>query len=562
MRMLKLKKLIIKSCGNTHDFLYIVGIQSVRISRRFHRRLSKFLYPVKDLFRRFYEISLGKQVKRVKKEIRSIGEGISIAHARLSQARKQGFLRALREYAWVAGKSLVRHKGFLTSILNIAAPVAAIAFLVFTVQHYNSLQYGLVLSYDGQAVATLQNEKIFEQATEMVSERMVHDKTDEKSAMNFTPSFELTVANPSSFVPVGTVTDKIIERSNGIIEEASGLYVDGELIGAVKSSADLRFILQNQLSRARGADTAATAEFVQDVETVNGLFPTTTIMTTDSMNGLLNTSSQSGIVYTVKDGDTATSIAKAHNMTLSQLNQMNNNQLGDDLHPGDSINIQTAVPMLGVKIEKQVSYQVPLSYKTVTIQDDSQYTDYSKVKTDGVNGVQQCVDKVSYVNGTETDREIVSRTVTTPSVDKVVITGTKKRPKVSGAGESTGNMIWPVPSLHTITTYFTWRWGSFHTGIDISGGSAYGKTIVAADGGVVVSSGWKNGYGNCVEISHGNGLSTLYGHASKLLVSSGQRVAKGQAIARVGSTGNSTGPHCHFEVIKNGTKVNPLGYVG
>jgi len=284
-------------------------------------------------------------------------------------------------------------------------------------------------------------------------------------------------------------------------------------------------------------------------------------MTTESMKKMLNSTAQSAVVYTVKEGDTATSIAKAHHMTLSELNKINNNRLGDDLHPGDIVNIEVAVPTIGVRLVKTVTYQVPLSYKTVTIQDNSQYTDYSKVKTEGVNGVQQCVDKVSYVNGIESGREIVSRTVITPSVDKVVVTGTKKRPRISEPGQSTGSLMWPVPSLHTITTYFTWRWGSFHSGIDISGGSAYGKTIVAADGGVVVSAGWRNGYGNCIEISHGKGLHTLYGHASKLLVSSGQRVSKGQAIAKVGSTGNSTGPHCHFEVIKNGTKVNPLGYV-
>lgn len=562
MQLPELKKPLTRSWEATHDFLYIVGIQSVRITKRFSRRLSRFLRPLTDLFRRLYEVSLGRQVLNLKKEIRSIREGISIARGRIAGARRQGFWRACKEYGRVAGKSFVRHREFLFSILNLAAPAAAIVLLVFTVQHYNSLNYGLVLSYDGQAVATIQNEKVFEQATEMVSERMVHDTADEDGGMKFTPTFQLSVVNPSSYALVSTVCDKIIQQSNGIIEEASGLYVDGDLIGAVKSSADLRYILQNLLTKARGSDTAATTEFVQNVETINGLFPTTTIMASDSMDKMLEGSSQSAVVYTVKDGDTATSIAKAHNISLAQLNKINNNKLGDDLHPGDLVNIEVAVPMLGVRLVKNVTYQVPLSYKTVTIQDDSQYTDYSKVKTEGVNGVQQCVDKVYYINGIESGRDIISRTVLTPSTDKVVITGTKKRPRLNGAGESTGNLMWPVPSLHTITTYFAWRWGSFHTGIDISGSGAYGKTIVAADGGVVVSAGWENGYGNCVEINHGNGLHTLYGHASKLLVSAGQKVAKGQAIALVGSTGNSTGPHCHFEVIKNGTKVNPLGYVG
>ena len=180
--------------------------------------------------------------------------------------------------------------------------------------------------------------------------------------------------------------------------------------------------------------------------------------------------------------------------------------------------------------------------------------------TEGHDGIQECVDKIYLVNGTETKRETVSQKMISEAVDKVVLTGTKKRPK-TGSGVSSGSLMWPVPSLRTITTYFTWRWGSFHYGIDISGSGAYGKTIVAADGGVVTSAGWDGGYGNRVVIRHNGSISTLYGHCSKLLVTPGQRVSKGQAVARVGSTGNSTGAHCHFEVIQNGRKVNPLGYL-
>ncbi len=561
MQMSRLKKLFTNACVNTHDFLYIAGIQTVRILKRVRRRASRFFRPVTDLLRRLYDLTIGRQIKNLKREIRSVQEGFSIARKRINDAKNQGFLRVFREYVWVAGKSLVRHRGFLFSILNIAAPVAAVLFLVTTVHYWNGLNYGLLLSYDGQTVATIQNEKVFEQATEMVSQRMVHDTATKDTGMNFTPSFQLAVVNTNEYSQVSTVCDKIIQQSNGIIEDASGLYVDGELMGAVKSSADLRYMLQNLLNTARGNDTSATAQFVQNVETINGLFPTTTIMTSQSMNKLLSGTSKGAVIYTVKDGDTATSIAKANHTTLSELNKINNNQLGDDLHPGDLVNLEVATPTLGVELIKNLSYQVPLSYKTITQQDDSQYTDYSKVKTQGVNGVQQCVDKVYYVNGIETKRDIISRTVVTPSVDKVVVTGTKKRPKLSGSGQSTGNLMWPVPSLHTITTYFTWRWGSFHTGIDISGSGAYGKTIVAADGGTVVLAGWNSGYGNCVQINHGGGIQTLYGHASKLLVRAGQKVSKGQPIALVGSTGDSTGPHCHFEVIKNGTKVNPLSYV-
>ncbi len=562
MQFSKLKKLLIRYLTDTNRFLYIVGIQTVRIIKRVNRRLSRFLKPVTDLLGHFYTITVGRQIRNLKKEIQLIHEGIEIAAGRIREARKIGFGRTFITYFWVAGKSFTRHKEFLCSIFNVLAPAGAIVLLFLTVKYWTGLNYGLVLSYDGQQVATIQNEKIYEQATEMVSQRMVHDTVASDIGVKYTPSFQLSVVDPSKYSPVSFVCDKIIQQSNGIIEEASGLYVDGQLMGAVKSSADLRFILQNILNKARGSDTDATTTFSQDVETITGLFPTTTIMTTDAMNKLVSGTTKSAVTYTVKEGDTVTSIAKANNTTIAELNKINNNQLGDNLHPGDLITMQVPTSLLSVQKMRSMIYRVPLSYKTVTIPDDSQYTDYSKVKNEGVNGVQECTDKIYYLNGLESKREIVKRTVVIPSVDKVVITGTKKRPKINDLGESTGNFMWPVPSLHTITTYFTWRWGSFHTGIDISGGGAYGKTIVAADGGVVVSAGWRNGYGNCVQIRHSSGVQTLYGHASKILVTSGQKVSKGQAIARVGSTGNSTGPHLHFEVIKNGTRVNPLGYVG
>ena len=181
---------------------------------------------------------------------------------------------------------------------------------------------------------------------------------------------------------------------------------------------------------------------------------------------------------------------------------------------------------------------------------------------EGQNGVQECVDEVTYVNGVEVSRESISRRTITEAVDKQVVVGTKKRPTGSTPGEASGILMWPVPSIHNITSYYEWRWGTMHTGLDISGGNSYGKTIVAADGGTVSYVRYSNvGYGNHLQIDHGNGTSTLYAHTSKILVSSGQKVAKGQPIALIGSTGDSTGAHLHFEVIKNGQKVDPLDYV-
>lgn len=129
--------------------------------------------------------------------------------------------------------------------------------------------------------------------------------------------------------------------------------------------------------------------------------------------------------------------------------------------------------------------------------------------------------------------------------------------------QGTGAMSWPCSG--PITSPFGYRthpiFGTtiFHAGIDI--GVDYGTPIHAADSGVVVYSGWISGYGNAVIIDHGGGVSTLYGHNQSLAVSEGQSVSKGSVVAYAGSTGNSTGPHCHFEVDVNGSPVNPMGYL-
>jgi murein DD-endopeptidase MepM/ murein hydrolase activator NlpD len=148
------------------------------------------------------------------------------------------------------------------------------------------------------------------------------------------------------------------------------------------------------------------------------------------------------------------------------------------------------------------------------------------------------------------------------NVANMVIALEKQNAASSGGSVSgTGQFIWPVPSCTYLTSRFGLRvhpiYGTTksHTGVDI--GAASGATIVAADGGTVVMAGVNSGYGNCVMIDHGNGYKTLYGHMSSIAVSNGQTVSQGETIGYVGSTGVSTGPHCHYEVWKDGSRIDP-----
>jgi len=130
--------------------------------------------------------------------------------------------------------------------------------------------------------------------------------------------------------------------------------------------------------------------------------------------------------------------------------------------------------------------------------------------------------------------------------------------KSTAPAASGGTLAWPV--LGSVSSRFGPRWGHTHSGIDIA--AAYETTIHAAAAGKVIFVGWYGQYGRCVILDHGGGLTTLYGHASSILVHTGDHVQRGDAIAEVGSSGNSTGPHLHFEVRVAGEPRNPLNYLG
>lgn len=120
---------------------------------------------------------------------------------------------------------------------------------------------------------------------------------------------------------------------------------------------------------------------------------------------------------------------------------------------------------------------------------------------------------------------------------------------------------WPVPSSYRISSTFKYRWGRQHTGIDIDGFNHDGAPVCASKSGSVIYAGWNGGYGNCVIIDHGSGVQTLYAHMSYISVSVGNYVSQGTTVGGLGSTGNSTGTHCHFEIIIDGYQTDPLPYL-
>lgn len=225
----------------------------------------------------------------------------------------------------------------------------------------------------------------------------------------------------------------------------------------------------------------------------------------------------------------------------------------------NDVDVENIISNLNVKTVSKVSFEAPIAFSTKTVKTATQYIGYSKVTTKGIQGVASKTELVETVNGQESSREILKNEVLVEPVTQVVLTGTAVNmatPTEKANAQSAG-FIMPLNSYEHISAY--WGDGRNHKAIDFAG--KRGQAIFAVQGGVVICAAYRGNYGYLVEIDHGNGLRTRYAHCDALCVKPGQIVTQGQQIATMGNTGRSTGDHLHFEVLKNGTQVNPHPYL-
>ncbi|MFZ5390764.1 MAG: peptidoglycan DD-metalloendopeptidase family protein [Patescibacteria group bacterium] len=245
--------------------------------------------------------------------------------------------------------------------------------------------------------------------------------------------------------------------------------------------------------------------------------------------------------YTVQPGDTLASIAKQFGLSLNTLLWENNLRSGSLIRPGQSL---TILPVNGI------------SYKIRSGDNLSSIAKRYRVAIDAITEANPLSDKLTI--GQTIIIPGAQPLTTSPSPSRTTIASQPNQNNLQPSGSSAAltntKLQWPTVRRR-ITQYYSWR----HTGLDVA--DKVGTPIYAAEDGVVSVAGWnRGGYGYYIIVDHGGGLQTLYGHSSKLFVSKGDRVSRGQEIAAMGSTGRSTGPHIHFEVRLNGRRVNPLSY--
>jgi murein DD-endopeptidase MepM/ murein hydrolase activator NlpD len=259
--------------------------------------------------------------------------------------------------------------------------------------------------------------------------------------------------------------------------------------------------------------------------------------------------------YIVQEGDTLWDIAAKHNMQVDELLQANAQLTAENLKPGQELKLTTVEPLLKMVITSNLVTKELLPYETKTKYDSNLDSGKTKVVQAGKNGEARVVYRIVRENNRVVEKQEIERTVVKEPEAKVVAKGT--RTMLASRGSGGGSLRWPVGGV--LTSRFGYRGSEFHTGLDI--GANHGTAVGAAAGGRVISAGWQGSYGYMVTIDHGGGLVTRYAHLSQINVSSGQSVSSGQIIGRVGSTGRSTGPHLHFEVLVNGSHRNPLNYL-
>lgn len=412
-------------------------------------------------------------------------------------------------------------------------------------------------SYNGRPLGIVKEQKDVLEILELASEELSQEYG---SNIVIDPDTDITFRPVISYGKEIDTEDDVLRRLTYMGEinaQASAITVDGKVLVIVENEEIAEQVLQDIKDIFLSDSDSVEYEYIGFVEDVE-IEPYSTKLTNISNRAAavekLRNGGQQASEYIVQSGDSIYGICDKLGLSLSELSQLNPGLSESSvIHVGDSIKIEKEIPLLTLKTIEVTTFAESIPYETVYEESSYYYQGESITSREGSNGKASVTARLTRYNGEIVEREDLSTETIIEPVSKVILKGTKKVPPKKG----TGTLIRPISG--SISYGYGYRWGRVHTGIDIP--SSTGVAIRAADGGTVTFAGWSGGYGYCVRIDHGGNMTTLYAHCSKLYVSVGEKVFQGQTIAAVGNTGNSTGPHLHFEVTINGRTVDPQGYL-
>lgn len=426
-----------------------------------------------------------------------------------------------------------------------------------------------------------------------VVEKKIAASEAEYENVNITIDEDISIITELAFHPTFT-DDKVIhelESELTVKAEAVQLKVEDEHVGYFTNEADAKAVikkyklnyvdeevldwLEEQTSSSESEvddrlDTAETNEntsslAIGDSEIVDvylskdvsfsdeKIHPENILSIEDGLK-LLEKGTLTEEKHSIEEGEVLVEIADKYDLTLDELLELNPSISEDSLLQIDQeLHVTALQPFVDVIVVKESKEEETIEYETEIIETDDLYKGDETVRQNGSDGKKEVHYQVELINGQVVNREVLDENITKEAVDEVIVKGTKV---ISSRG--TGEFQWPAIGGY-VTSAVGPRWGRMHKGIDIARPS--NRAIIASDNGTVAQAGYAAGLGNRIVINHNNGYKTVYGHLSSIQVEVGQTVEKGTTIGIMGSTGNSTGVHLHFELYKNGALQNPLQYI-
>ena len=534
--------------GRGVKHLALLGVRGIC---RFAKDLTETAFPgaaqvVKDLF--------GPFVLLVK------GIVALLIHAHQIH-REEGLGAALKASARYFASGVRRNLRLLPRMAMYILPVCALALSSMVFEYVINQPYALAVQVNGETVGYVANEDVFDTAREDVMERISYAGSD-KTELTIEPSYTIAVAH--HMLDENEMADAIIQSAGDQIGEGTALYLDGELTAVCSDGDALRAYFTSRLEPYEVPDDPnVSVGFNKQVTLEDGLYFKDSLQDYADVEKALSDVKQAQKVYTVKAGDTLWDIAHKNDLTFRELCALNTNFKGEPLNEksnireGDELIVTKEEAALEVRITRIETREEEVAFAIETTKSNEYTKGTTKVLQEGQNGLRRVTFQNVYdANNVLVEQTILSTEVIKEPVNKKVVQGTKKVKSSTKFITGSGQFIWPVPNYRYCSRWY----GGRHRGVDIC--APAGTPIYASAGGTVTKAGYNKagagtGYGYSVIISHGGGYSSVYAHCLSLTVSAGQTVKQGQLIGYLGSTGRSTGNHCHFEIRLNGSYIPP-----
>lgn len=537
---------------------------------KLHRFITKATESTKRKAVIRFNSTLG-EISHFRKEIRHAGKSIRKAFKH-PLSLPSVFIHYIK-------KAISRHANLLRTAANTLMPIGALLIFLITINYWNGVTFALEVIYNDETIGYISDESVYIEAKNLVKDRLSSGAytqsetttvpSEDTSAADLNASYALSLVSIDELSDAQVISDRMIENSLDNLTHACGIYVDGDFVCAVKNEADAKTVFDNILAPYE-VDAKANnyvVGFAETIDYVQGLYPDSSEVMWDAakLNATL-TGQNTKKIYTVLEGDTVEKICESFGITREKLAELNPNIDFENINAGSVIAVEDSVKFISIRKIITSTSTRDIEYETVKRRDATKYSGYRLVQQKGVNGTERVTKTQIFIDGVLQDTDYDYETIKEP-VDEIIVIGSKTSYNGVYIGEaSSKGFLWPAPSCHYVSSPYGWRSSGWHNGIDLvkSGGGALGTPVIASRSGrVEVVQRSNSGYGNMVLINHGDGYKTRYAHMIKgsITVSVGEYVEAGQTIGKVGSTGNSTGPHLHFEVIRNGETQNPKNYI-